>query len=209
MQNDDAGHSWHDKGPSKSMETEMNDREILFSDSDVENEIDEDKELKHIIDTLAEEIIETLAEETVSRYYALETNEEREEAQCRNPHLESAHKLSKILSSDVESGDEEDNLILAKLRALNQLKETLCESTPMSMEEYRLRNKEEFDAEQYTKSVLKQLQHPVSVTKVHLYLVTAMYLYLLQHLTQHCPTQMALTKSRLQESSRIQLSQMA
>ena len=105
----------------------MKDREILFSDSDVENEIDEDKELKHIIDTLAEEIIETLAEETVSRYYALETNKEREEAQCPNPRLESAHKLSKVLSSDVESGDEEDNLSLAKLRALNQLKETLRE----------------------------------------------------------------------------------
>ena len=46
----------------------------------MENEIDEDKEFKHIIDTLTEEIIETLAEETVSRYYALETNEEREES---------------------------------------------------------------------------------------------------------------------------------
>ena len=107
MHNDDAGPSRHDKGPPKSMETEMKDREILFSDSDVENEIDEDKELKHIIDTLAEEIIETLAEETVSRYYALEANEEREEAQCHNPHLESVHKLSKVLSSDVESGDKE------------------------------------------------------------------------------------------------------
>ena len=85
------------------METQMKDREILFSDSDVENEMDEDKELTHIIDSLAEEIIKTLAEETVSKYYALETNEEREEAQCRNPHLESAHKLSKVLSSDVES----------------------------------------------------------------------------------------------------------
>ena len=51
----------------------------MFSDSDVENEIDGDKELTDIIDTLAEEIIETLAEETVSKYYPLETNEEREE----------------------------------------------------------------------------------------------------------------------------------
>ena len=48
------------------METEMKFREILFSDSDVENEFDEDKELKDIIDTLTEEIIETLAEETVT-----------------------------------------------------------------------------------------------------------------------------------------------
>ena len=54
--------------------------------------------------------------------------------------LESAHKLSKVLSSDVELEDEEDNLSVAKLKALNQLKETLLESTPMSMEEYRLRN---------------------------------------------------------------------
>ena len=132
--------------PPKSMETEMKDREIMFSDSDVENEIDGDKELTDIIDTLAEEIIETLAEETVSKYYPLETNEEREEAQCPNPRLDSAHKLSKVLSSDVESGDEEDNYSLAKLRALNQLKETLHEGTPMSMEEYRLRNEEELDA---------------------------------------------------------------
>ena len=137
MHNDDAGHSHHEKASPKSMETEMKDREILFSDSDVENEMDEDKELTDIIDTLAEEIIETLAEETVSKYYPLET----EETQCPNPQLDSAHKLSRVLSSDVESGDEEDNYSLAKLRALNQLKETLREGTPMSMEEYRLRNK--------------------------------------------------------------------
>ena len=118
------------------METEMKDRENLFSDSDVENEMGEDKELTDIIDTLAEEIIETLAEETVSKYYPLET----EETQCPNPQLDSAHKLSRVLSSDVESGDEEDNYSLAKLRALNQLKETLREGTLMSMEEYRLRN---------------------------------------------------------------------
>ena len=99
----------------------MKDREIVFSDSDVENEIDGDKELTDIIDTLTEETIETLAEETVSKYYPFETNEEREETQCPNPRLESAHKLSKVLSSDVESGDGEDNYSLAKLRALNQL----------------------------------------------------------------------------------------
>ena len=137
------------------METEMKDREIMFSDSDVENEIDGDKELTDIIDTLAEEIIETLAEETVSKYYPLETNEEREEAQCPNPHLDSAHKLSKVLSSDVESGDEEDNYSLAKLRALNQLKETLHEGTPMSMEEYRVRNEEELDAKKIHKKCVK------------------------------------------------------
>ena len=135
-----------DKAACKSMETEMKDREILFSDSDVENESDEDTELTDIINNLAEEIIETLAEETVSKYYALETNQEREEAQCFNPPLESAHKLSKVLSSDAESGDEEDNLSLAKLKALNELKETLCKPIPMSMEEYRLRNQEELDA---------------------------------------------------------------
>ena len=133
----------------------MKDREILFSDSDVENEMDEDTELTDIIDTLAEEIIETLAEETVSKYYVLETNEEREEAQCHNPRLESAHKLSKVLSSDVELGDEEDNLSLAKLRALNELKETLHECTPMSMEEYRLRNQEELDAKTIHKKCVK------------------------------------------------------
>ena len=44
----------------------------------------ETTELTDIIDTLVEEIIETLAEETVSKYYALETNEEREEAQSLN-----------------------------------------------------------------------------------------------------------------------------
>ena len=58
--------------PPQSIQTEMKDREILFSDSDVENEMDEDKELTDLIDSLAEEIIETLAEETVSKYDALE-----------------------------------------------------------------------------------------------------------------------------------------
>ena len=134
----------------------MKDREILFSDSDVENEMDEDTELTDIINNLAEEIIETLAEETVSKYYALETNEEKE-AQFCNTRLESAHELSKVLSSDVESGDKEDNLSLAKLRALNELKETLRESTPMSMEEYRLRNQEELDAKTIHKKCVKEV----------------------------------------------------
>ena len=49
-----------DKATRKSMETEMKDREILFSDSDVENEMDEDTELTDIINNLAEEIIELL-----------------------------------------------------------------------------------------------------------------------------------------------------
>ena len=149
-----------DKAARKSMETEMKDREILFSDSDVENEIDEDTELTDIINNLAEEIIETLAEETVSKYYALETNQEREEAQCLNPPLESAHNLSKVLSSDAESGDEEDNLSLAKLKALNQLKETLRETTPMSMEEYRLRNQEELDAKIIHKKCVQAVTAP-------------------------------------------------
>ena len=42
MHNNDAGHSRHDKAPPKSMETEMKDREIMLSDSDVENEFDGD-----------------------------------------------------------------------------------------------------------------------------------------------------------------------
>ena len=148
-----------DKATRKSMETEMKDTEILFSDSDVENEIDEDTELTDIINNLAEEIIETLAEETVSKYYALEINQERE-AQCLNPPLESAHNLSKVLSSDAESGDEEDNLSLAKLKALNKLKETLRETTPMSMEEYRLRNQEELDAKRIHKKCVQAVTAP-------------------------------------------------
>ena len=151
-----------DKATHKSMETEMKDREILFNDSDVENEMDEDTELTDIINNLAEEIIETLAEETVSKYYALETNQERKEAQCLNPPLESAHKLSKVLSSDVESGDKEDNLSLAKLKALNKLKETLRETTPMSMEEYRLRNQEELDA----KTIYKKCVQAVTASSI-------------------------------------------
>ena len=69
--------------------------------------------------------------------------------------MDSAHKLSRVLSSDVESGDEEDNYSLAKLRALNQLKETLHEGTLMSMEEYRLRNEEELDAKTIHKKCVK------------------------------------------------------
>ena len=45
----------------------------------------------------------------------------------------------------MDSGDE-DNFSLAKLKALNQLKGTLLENTPMSMEEYRLRNQEKLDS---------------------------------------------------------------
>ena len=129
--------------------SEMTDRENLFSDidSDVENQMDGDTDFTDIINTLADEIIETLAEETVSKYYALEGNEEKKEGQTRNPPLESSDKLHKVNSSDVES--EEDNLSLAKLKALNELKHTLLkalnelkhtlrESTlmSMSMEEY-------------------------------------------------------------------------
>ena len=129
--------------------SEMTDRENLFSDidSDVENQMDGDTDFTDIINTLADEIMETLAEETVSKYYALEGNEEKKEGQTRNPPLESSDKLHKVNSSDVES-EEEDNLSLAKLKALNELKHTLRKSTlmSMSMEEYRLRNQEELDA---------------------------------------------------------------
>ena len=93
-------------------------------------------------------------------YYALETNQEREEAQCLNPSLESAHNLSKVLSSDAESGDEEDNLSLAKLKVLNELKETLRETTLMSMEEYRLRNQEELDAKRIHKKCVQAVTAP-------------------------------------------------
>ena len=67
--------------------SEMTDRENLFSDieSDVENQTDGDTDFTDIINTLADEIIETLAEETVSKYYALEGNEEKKERQTRNP----------------------------------------------------------------------------------------------------------------------------
>ena len=138
--------------------SEMTDRENLFSDidSDVENQTDGDTDFTDIINTLADEIIETLAEETVSKYYALEGNEEKKEEQSRNPPLESSDKLHKVNSSDVES-EEEDNLSLAKLKALNELKHTLRESTPMpmSMEEYRLRNQEELDAKTIHKKCVK------------------------------------------------------
>ena len=112
--------------------SEMTDRENLFSDidSDVENQTDEDTDFTDIINNLADEIIETLAEETVSKYYALEGNEEKK-GQSSNPPLESSDKFHKVNSSDVES-EEEDNLRLAKLKALNELKHTLRESTPMS-----------------------------------------------------------------------------
>ena len=71
--------------------SEMTDRENLFSDidSDVKNQTDGDTDFTDIINTLADEIIETLAEETVSKYYALEGNEEKKEGQTRNPPLES------------------------------------------------------------------------------------------------------------------------
>ena len=139
--------------------SEMTDRENLFSDidSDVENQTDGDTDLTDIINTLADEIIETLAEETVSKYYGIEGNEKKE-GQTRNPPLESSDKLHKVNSSDVES-EEEDNLSLAKLKALNELKHTLRESTPMSMsmEEYRLRNQEELDAKTIHKKCVKAL----------------------------------------------------
>ena len=140
--------------------SEMTDRENLFSDidSDVENQTDGDTDFTDIINTLADEIIETLAEETVSKYYALEGNEEKKEGQTRHPLLEYSDKLHKVNSSDVEL-EEEDNLSLAKLKALNELKHTLCESTPMSMsmEEYRLRNQEELDAKTIHKKCFKAL----------------------------------------------------
>ena len=140
--------------------SEMTDRENLFSDidSDVENQTDGDTDFTDIINTLADEIIETLAEETVSKYYAIEGNEEKKEGQTRNPPLESSDKLHKVNSSDLES-EEEDNLSLAKLKALNELKHTLRESTPMSMsmEEYRLRNQEELDAKTIHKKCVKAL----------------------------------------------------
>ena len=119
---------------------------------------DGDTDFTDIINTLADEIIETLAEETVSKYYAIEGNEEKKEGQTRNPPLESSDKLHKVNSSDVES-EEEDNLSLAKLKALNELKHTLRESNPMSMsmEEYRLRNQEELDAKTIHKKCVKAL----------------------------------------------------
>ena len=139
--------------------SEMTDRENLFSDidSDVENQTDGDTDLTDIINTLADEIIETLAEETVSKYYGIEGNEKKE-GQTGNPPLESSDKLHKVNSSDVES-EEEDNLSLAKLKALNELKHTLRESSPMSMsmEEYRLRNQEELDAKTIHKKCVKAL----------------------------------------------------
>ena len=140
--------------------SEMTERENLFSDidSDVENQTDGDTDFTDIINTLADEIIETLAEETVSKYYAIEGNEEKKEGQTRNPPLEFSDKLHKVNSSDLES-EEEDNLSLAKLKALNELKHTLRESTPMSMsmEEYRLRYQEELDAKTIHKKCVKAL----------------------------------------------------
>ena len=151
--------SQHDEGPEKSMQTvnkgaaqnedplfndhhdghesEKNNREIMFSDndSDRESEINSENELKEIIDNLADEIIENLAEETVSKYYSPKTNERTEDDK----------NWSTVVSSDLDSGDK-DNFSLAKLKALNQLKGTLLENTPMSMEEYRLRNQEKLDS---------------------------------------------------------------
>ena len=75
------------------------------------------------------------------------------EAQCLNPPLESAHNLSKVLSSDAESGDEEDNLSLAKLKALNQLKETLRETTPMSMEGIQIKKPRRIGCKNNTQKV--------------------------------------------------------
>ena len=62
--------------------------------------------------------------------------------------------MRKVNSSESE---EEDNLSLAKLKALNELKHTLRESTlmSMSMEEYRLRNQEELDAKTIHKKCVK------------------------------------------------------
>ena len=130
----------------KSMEPAKKNREIMFSDSDSdgESEINNNKQFKGLIDTLADEIIEDLAEETVSKYYAPKTND-RSEAD---------KKLSIVTSSDLDSGDE-DNFSLAKLKALNQLKQTLLESTPMSMEEYRLRNEEKLDSRTINKKFIK------------------------------------------------------
>ena len=79
-----------------------------------------------------------------------------------NPPLESSDKLRKVNSSDVE-WEEEDNLSLAKLKALNELKHTLRESTPMSMsmEEYQLRNQEELDAKTIHKMCVKAVTESI------------------------------------------------
>ena len=128
----------------KSMEPEKKNQEIMYSDSDSESEINNSKQFKGLIDTLAEEIIEDLAEETVSKYYAPKTND-RSEAD---------KKSSIVTSSDLDSGDEH-NFRLAKLKALNELKQTLLESTPMSMEEYQLRNEEKLDSRTINQKFIK------------------------------------------------------
>ena len=144
-QKQDPLHSDHHDGH-KSMESGEKNTEIMFSDnnSDGESEIDNDKQLKEVIDTLADETIENLAVEAVSKYYTPKTNER----------LEADKKLSTVVSSDLDSGDE-DNFSLAKLKALNQLKETLLENTPMSMEEYWLRNEETLDSRTIHKKFVK------------------------------------------------------
>ena len=52
-------------------------------------------------------------------------------------------------------GTKKTTIVWPKLRALNQLKETLHEGTLMSMEEYRLRNEEELDAKTIHKKCVK------------------------------------------------------
>ena len=63
--------------------------------------------------------------------------------------------MRKLMSSDIESEEDEDNMSLAKLKAINALKESLWETTPISMEEFRLRNAEELDTKQIHKKSVK------------------------------------------------------
>ena len=115
----------------------------LFSDSDVEIAIEmDDKQFKNVIDSLAEEVIEDLVEQTVSNYDNIRTKDE-------------SKRMRKVMSSDIESEEDEDNMSLAKLKAINALKESVWETTPISMEEFRLRNAEELDAKQIHKKSVK------------------------------------------------------
>ena len=115
----------------------------LFSDSDVEIEIEMDeKQFKNVINTLAEDVIEDLVEQTVSNYDNIRTKDE-------------SKRMRKVISSDIESEEDEDNMSLAKLKAINALKESVWETTPISMEEFRLRNAEELDAKQIHKKCVK------------------------------------------------------
>ena len=115
----------------------------LFSDSDVEIAIElDDKQFKNVIDSLAEGVIEDLVEQTVSNYDNIRTKDE-------------SKRMRKLMSSDIESEEDEDNMSLAKLKAINALKESLWETTPISMEEFRLRNAEELDAKQIHKMSVK------------------------------------------------------